>query len=84
MSMSERIDIVADAYCEQSLKNPERLKHDTSSQVMVQSALSKMPRNFKDFLKNGENKSRIIEIIQDVLFENEEEILGMLKFILYG
>ena len=45
----------------------------------MQSALSKMPRNFKDFLKNGENKSRLIELIQDVLIENKEEILGMLK-----
>ena len=54
----ERIDIVADTYHEQSLKNPEGLKHGTSSRVMVQSALSKMPRNFSDFLKNGENKNR--------------------------
>ena len=45
----ERIDIVADTYREQSLKNPERLKRGTSSRVMVQPALSKMPRNFKDF-----------------------------------
>ena len=46
---------------------------------MVQSALSKMRRNFNDFLKNGENKSRLIELIQDVLIENKEEIIGMLK-----
>ena len=45
----------------------------------MQSTLSKMPRNFKDFLKNGENKSRLIELIQDVLIENKEEILEMLK-----
>ena len=38
-----------------------------------------MPRNFNDFLKNGENKSRLIELIQDVLIENKEEIIGMLK-----
>ena len=55
----ERIDIVADTYHKQSLKNPERLKHSTSSRVMVQSALLKMPRNFKDFLKNGENKKSL-------------------------
>ena len=74
-----RIDIVADTYRETSLKNPERLKRGTSSRVMVQSALSKRPRNFNDFLKNGENKSRLIELIQDVLIENKEEIIGMLK-----
>ena len=66
-------------YREQLLKNPERLKRGTSSRVMVQSALSKMPRNVKDFLKNAENKSRLIELIQGVLIENKEEILGMLK-----
>ena len=75
----EGIDIVADTYREQLLKNRERLKRGTSSRVMVQSALSKMPRNFKDFLKNGENKSRLIQLIQDVLIENKEEILEMLK-----
>ena len=46
---------------------------------MVQSTLSKLPRNFKDFPKDGENKSRLIELIQDVLIENKEEILEMLK-----
>ena len=58
---------------------PERLKCGTSSRVMVQSDLSKMPRNFNNFLKNGENKSRLIELIQDVLTENKEKIFGMLK-----
>ena len=71
----ERIDIVADTFRGQSLKNPEKLKRSTSSRVMVQSALSDMPRNFKDFLKNGENKSRLIELIQDVLIEKRKKSL---------
>ena len=50
-----------------------------SSRSMVQAALSKMPRNFKDFPKNGENKSRLIELIQLVLIESKEETLGMLQ-----
>ena len=71
----ERTDVVADAYREQPSKNPERLKRGKSSRVIVQSASSKMPRNFKDFLKNGENKRRLTELIQDVLFETKKKSL---------
>ena len=55
----ERIDIIADTYQKNSLKDPERNKCDTSAKVMVQSAQSKIPRNFSEFLKNGENKTRL-------------------------
>ena len=46
---------------------------------MVQSAQSKIPRNFSEFLKNGENKTRLIELIKDVLIANKEDVLRNLS-----
>ena len=74
----ERIDIIADKYRKNSLKNPERNKRGTSAKVMVQSGQSKIPINFSEFLKNGENKTRLIELIKDVLIANKD-VLRILR-----
>ena len=75
----ERIDIIADTYQKNSLKDPERNKRGTSAKVMVQSAQSKIPRNFSEFLKNGENETRLTELIKDVLIANKEDVLRNLS-----
>ena len=66
----QRIDIVADTYRENSLKNSERTKRGCSKRVLIHSSKSKVHRNFADFLKNGENKSRLIELIENELVKN--------------
>ena len=75
----DRIDIVADTYRERSLKDPERVKRGTASKVMIQSSNSKIPRNFSEFLKNGENKTRLIEIVKDELVAKKTTVLQELK-----
>ncbi len=75
----DRIDIVADTYRENSLKDPERARRGVPGKVIVQSSLSKIPRNFSEFLKNGENKTRLIEIIWSVIERNGIEILEQLR-----
>ncbi|KAG1668002.1 Gonadotropin-releasing hormone II receptor [Nymphon striatum] len=62
-----RIDIVADTYQDNSIKSGERDKRGSSEKIMIQSATSKAPRNFGDFLKNGENKRRLISLMKDGL-----------------
>ncbi|KAG1650541.1 hypothetical protein GQR58_027914 [Nymphon striatum] len=47
-----RIDIVADTYQDNSIKSGERDKRGSSEKIMIQSATSKAPRNFGDFLSN--------------------------------
>ena len=73
------IDIVADTYRENSLKNNERNLRGISDKVMISSSSSKIPRNFTDFLKNGDNKTRLIELIKDELVKNSKEILSKLS-----
>ena len=59
----KRVDLVADTYREISIKNGERQKRGTSARLMIHSPQSKLPREFQNFLKNRENKTRLIELI---------------------
>ena len=61
----ERIDIVADTFREVSLKSAERSQRGKASKVIIRSAKSNIPRNFSDFLKNGEDKERLIILMRD-------------------
>eukprot|EP00112_Aurelia_sp_Birch-Aquarium-sp1_P005855 Seg1662.2 transcript_id=Seg1662.2/GoldUCD/mRNA.D3Y31 product="hypothetical protein" protein_id=Seg1662.2/GoldUCD/D3Y31 len=74
-----RVDIVANTYRKDSLKNSERIKRRSSTKVLINSAESKIPRNFSDFLKNGENKGRMIEIIKGEIVKQKLAFLEKLK-----
>ena len=74
-----RIDIIADTCREKSLKNNERDRRGVSNKVIVRSAPSKIPRNFSDFLKNGENKTRLIELIKDEFVKHLHDYLQLLS-----
>ena len=45
----------------------------------MKSPATKLPRNFDEFLQNGDNKTRLIEIICDVLVAQRENVLAKLK-----
>ena len=74
-----RVDIVADTYRHVSIKSGEREMRGSSSKVIVQSPQSKIPRDFHGFLKNGENKTRLIELICKVISSNKEKAIQLLK-----
>ena len=74
-----RIDIVCDTYQEKSLKSYERNKRGVSSNIIVRSHKSKIPRDFKGFLKNGDNKTRLTELVGEVLSINKTKVLDMLR-----
>ena len=75
----KRVDIVADTYRSKSIKDPERFKCGCTDRVIVNSMVSHLPRNFNDFLKNGDNKTCLIELILDVLVQRRNEVLEILK-----
>ena len=75
----KRVDIVADTYRSKSIEDPERFKRGCIDRVIVNSVVSRLPRNFNDFLKNGNNKTRLIELILDVLVQRTNEVLKILK-----
>ena len=75
----KRVDAVADTYRDNSIKSGERLKRGCSSKVIIGSCKSKIPREFSKFMQNGENKTRLIEIISEVIIDNKEKALKMLQ-----
>ena len=75
----KKVDIVADTYRSKSIKDPEHFKRGCTDRVIVNSVVSRLPRNFNDFLKNGDNKTRLIELILDVLVQRRNEVLEILK-----
>ena len=75
----KRIDIVADTYRDESIKNPERKKRGCSQQILIKSAKAKIPQNFNDFLKNSNNKTRLIELTLKVIEDKKNEIFSILK-----
>ena len=75
----KRTDIVADTYRDESIKDPECSKRRCSEAIIVRSGKSKIPQNFTKFLQNGENKTRLIELILSTLLEKRNEILRNLR-----
>ena len=70
---------MADTYRNNSLKDPEREIRGIADRVIVKSSQSKVPRNSSTFLKNGENKTQLIEILKEYLIANNEALLQKLQ-----
>ena len=47
---------------------------------MINSSTSKIPHDFITFMKNGENKTRLIELICQVIKENNKKALNLLQW----
>ena len=74
-----RVDLVADTYRQMSMKNAERDNRGSSSQIIIKSIQSKVPRDFKNFLSNGENKTRMITLLFDYFASNRVKVLNTLR-----
>ena len=65
------VHIVADSYREVSMKNAERTNRGIGSKIFVKSPVSNIPRDFQQFLKNGENKMRLIDLFFMFIEDNK-------------
>ena len=79
LSGYKKVHIVADTYRPTSIKDPECLKRGYADKIIVHSAAARLPHNFDDFLKNGENKSSLINLIQEVIISRKTEVLDTLR-----
>ena len=74
-----RLDIVADTYRNQSIKDAERSARGSSQKVIIGSSKSKIPRDFSNFMRNKDNKTRLVEIISEVMRNNYASVLAKLR-----
>ena len=74
-----RINWVADTIQEVSIKSCEILDCSTSVRLMIISPASKVPSDFIKIMKCGENKSRLINLIYEVISSDYKRALALLK-----
>ena len=76
-----RVDLVADTYLSNSIKNAERRGkgEDDSSLILIKSVKSKIPRNFCTFLANGSNKTRMVKLIFEFIQDSKRKVLNILR-----
>ena len=75
-----RTDLVADPHRDIWIKSCERLDHGTSTRIMKSSPASRIPGEFSNFMKCGENKTRLINLICKVISTDYKKALEMLKW----
>ena len=75
----KRVEIIADCYFENSIKNSERMKRGTSTKILVKSSKSKIPRDFSKFLQSGDNKTRLVELIFQSIQDDRVQVLNSLR-----
>ena len=76
----KRLDIVADTYRTNSIKSVEKNTRGLSQIVIIAYSKSKLTHDFFEFLKNGENKSCVIEIVSELLRINFSKVLVKLRY----
>jgi len=70
-----RIDIAADTYRSNSIKGAKRNERGKDQKVMIASKESIFPYNFGDFMRNGENKTKLVELMSEVTRSNYQRVL---------
>ena len=77
-SASIRVDIVADTYRETSIESIEGKNRGESSKVLIKSLKSKVPRDFPNFLLNGDNKTTMMELIAEYIVTSK--VFNILRY----
>ncbi|MPC13645.1 hypothetical protein E2C01_006385 [Portunus trituberculatus] len=67
-SMPKGIDLLfsTDMYHEGSIKDMEREQRGASEKLIIRGPLTKKPADWRTFLMNAENKSQLVDVINDV------------------
>ena len=78
------MDIVTDTYRSVSVKAGERESRGRSDEVIIKSTKSKVLKYFQVSLRNNENKSRLIDLLCEIIFSSSDRALAILQtFIIY-
>lgn len=72
-SIPKGVDVVfsTDMYHEDSVKDMERQQRGSSEKLIIGGPLTKKPPDWRTFLMNGENKSQLVDVINDVWCSDE-------------
>ena len=68
------IYLVCDTYCENSIKCGGRASRGQGKRYVIQSPDMKVPSDFDNFLRNGDNKKMLLNLIEQPLIEGRKRI----------
>eukprot|EP00794_Sanderia_malayensis_P020780 gene20780-biopygen14596 len=68
------IYIACDTYRDRSIKNSERCLRGNSDKFVIRSGDVRVRSDFNKFLRNGDNKERLFEIIEEVWTKNATQL----------
>ena len=68
------IFLVCDTYKEKSIKSGERQKRGQGKRYVIQNPDMKFPFNFADFMHNSDNKTMLLNLIEQSLIDDNEKL----------
>ncbi len=75
------IVIVCDTYRDNSIKGSNRVKRGVSERYVLTSPDMKVPYDFNSFLRNGENKEMLFDLLQLAIIEGRSQIFSRIVII---
>ena len=79
-SQYKRIYLVCDTYKEGSIKAGERKSRGCGKRYVIKSPNMKIPSDFSNFLKNGDNKTMLLNLIEMALIEDKNKLKDRILF----
>ena len=68
------IYLVCDTYCENSIKSGEHASRGQGKRYVIQIPDMKVPSDFDNFLRNGDNKKMLLNLIEQSLIEGRKRL----------
>ena len=68
------IFLVCDTYCVKSIKAAERVSRGQGKRYVLRSPDMTKPTDFDDFLRNGDNKRMLLDLIEQSLVEGRDKL----------
>ena len=75
----QRVNIVADTYRNVSITAGERGSRERSDKVIIKLTKSKILKDFQAFLRDGENKNRLIDLLCETTSSSSDRTLVILQ-----
>ena len=72
--------LVCDTYKEGSIKTGERRPRGSGKLYVIKSPNMKIPSDFSNFLKNGDNKTTLLDLIEQALIEDKSKLKDRIIF----
>ena len=77
----DTIYLVCDSYKPKSIKSVKRATRGSGEQYFLSKADMKIPSDLNSFMKNGQNKTRLLELMQQVIIEDKQKLMNKTVYL---